>query len=204
MTQPNWTASKKRVDSMKKLVILLAALVVIALPFIVERPQEAGDWEDGDPELVIITPHNEAIRHECARGFSAWHQKQFAFDPNSDSTSLPHNISENTVVYTGTHDNPTLVEWQENLSNDELEFVTDYLCCYNNLEVVDRMIRKALESPAKLCIIPISDWMHLGSDCRMNTPSTNVDNWAFKLKDIPCDDLCDYIKKLTKIYRRNY
>lgn len=62
---------------MKKLIILLAAIIVIALPFIFERPQEAGDWEEGDPELIIITPHNEAIRHEFARGFSAWHQKKY-------------------------------------------------------------------------------------------------------------------------------
>ena len=129
---------------------------------------------------------------------------QFAFDPEGDSTSLPHNITPNTVVYTGTHDNPTLCEWQENLSEEELKFVTDYLCCYNNVEIVDRMIRKALESPARLCIIPIQDWMHLGSDCRMNTPSTSKDNWTFKLKAIPCKDLEIYIKKLTKIYRRNY
>ena len=62
---------------MKKLLILLAAAVVIALPFIFERPQEAGSWQPGDPELVIITPHNEAIRHEFARGFSAWHERRY-------------------------------------------------------------------------------------------------------------------------------
>ena len=61
----------------KGLVILLIAGCVIALPFIFRRPQEAGDWKPDDPVLVIITPHNEAIRHEFARGFSQWHQTHY-------------------------------------------------------------------------------------------------------------------------------
>ena len=62
---------------MKGFLILLVASVVVALPFIFERPQEAGEWKEGDPRLVIVTPHNEAIRHEFAKGFSDWHLRHF-------------------------------------------------------------------------------------------------------------------------------
>lgn len=59
----------------RNLAILLAAAVVIALPFLFRQEQELAEWRPGDPELIIITPHNEAIRHEFANAFSAWHQK---------------------------------------------------------------------------------------------------------------------------------
>ncbi len=59
---------------MKSWSVLVAAGVVIALPFLFRRPPPTGDWKDGDPVLVMISPHNEAIRHEFARGFSDWMQ----------------------------------------------------------------------------------------------------------------------------------
>lgn len=61
---------------MKSWDVLVAAGAVIALPFIFKRPPPTGDWKDGDPVLVVISPHNEAIRHEFARGFSEWRQEQ--------------------------------------------------------------------------------------------------------------------------------
>ena len=61
---------------MKSWGIVVAAGLVIALPFIFRRPPPTGAWEDGDPVLVVISPHNEAIRYEFARGFSAWRQRQ--------------------------------------------------------------------------------------------------------------------------------
>jgi len=62
---------------MKKAIILFAAALVIALPFVFRREQVVGDWRRGDPELVVITPHNEAIRQEFGEGFSAWHKAHF-------------------------------------------------------------------------------------------------------------------------------
>ena len=61
---------------MKSWGVLIAAGLVIALPFIFRRPPPTGDWREGDPVLVIISPHNEAIRYEFARGFSQWMQEQ--------------------------------------------------------------------------------------------------------------------------------
>jgi len=56
--------------------VVLAAALVIALPFIFRRPPAEGAWKEGDPVLVAISPHNEAIRFEFARGFSKWRQAQ--------------------------------------------------------------------------------------------------------------------------------
>lgn len=61
----------------RNLSILLAAAVVIALPFLFRKEQAVDAWKPGDPELVIVTPHNEAIRYEFARAFSAWHLARY-------------------------------------------------------------------------------------------------------------------------------
>jgi hypothetical protein len=57
--------------------IVAAAAVVIALPFVFQRESETESWAPGDPTVVIITPQNEAIRYEFARGFSRWHQERY-------------------------------------------------------------------------------------------------------------------------------
>jgi ABC-type Fe3+ transport system substrate-binding protein len=62
---------------LRNLLILGLLALVVALPFAFRREPPAGAWREGDPVLVIVTPHNEAIRYEMARGFSLWHQKQF-------------------------------------------------------------------------------------------------------------------------------
>lgn len=62
---------------MKQALIVLVAALVVALPFVFHRAPPQGDWRPGDPELIIVTPHNEAIRQEFAEGFSAWHQARY-------------------------------------------------------------------------------------------------------------------------------
>lgn len=69
-------------------VILLLAALVIALPFIFRQPQEDSAWRPGDPVVVIITPMNEAIRYEFARGFSEWHRKNFGRPAKVDWRAL--------------------------------------------------------------------------------------------------------------------
>ena len=61
----------------RNLTILLIAALVISLPFIFRKPAEVQSWNPGDPTLVIVTAHNEAIRYEFAQAFSRWHQEKF-------------------------------------------------------------------------------------------------------------------------------
>lgn len=57
--------------------ILVLAALLLALPFALRPAAQAEDWRPGDPRLSVITPHNQAIRHEFARGFSAWHRERY-------------------------------------------------------------------------------------------------------------------------------
>jgi len=65
---------------MKNLAVVLAAAAIVALPFLFRRRSELPAWRPGDPVLVVISPHNEAIRQEFGEGFSAWHQERYG-DP---------------------------------------------------------------------------------------------------------------------------
>ena len=63
---------------MKRIIgVILAAVLMVALPFIFRQPSDVGVWRPGDPVLVAVTPHNEAIRQEFADGFSRWHEKKY-------------------------------------------------------------------------------------------------------------------------------
>jgi iron(III) transport system substrate-binding protein len=61
----------------KNLLILAALVLVVALPFVFKQEPPSGNWKPGDPELVIISPHTEAIRYEFERAFSVWHEKKY-------------------------------------------------------------------------------------------------------------------------------
>ena len=61
----------------RNLAIVLITAAVVALPFLLRPAEEASAWRPGDPTIVIVTPHNEAVRTEFARGFSAWHHERF-------------------------------------------------------------------------------------------------------------------------------
>ena len=70
---------------MKQIVILCIAALVVALPFIFrQQHSSAGNWEPGDPTLIIVTPHNEAIRQEFGEAFSRWHEKKYGAPVNVD------------------------------------------------------------------------------------------------------------------------
>lgn len=57
--------------------ILLVLAALLALPFAFRQETDVRKWKTGDPSLVVITPMNEAIRHEFALAFSRWHQEKF-------------------------------------------------------------------------------------------------------------------------------
>ena len=61
----------------RNLSILLVLAAIVALPFLFRQETGVREWKAGDPVLVIITPHNEAIRHEFGLAFSAWHARKY-------------------------------------------------------------------------------------------------------------------------------
>lgn len=142
-------------------------------------------------------------------GFPNMKVLEFAFDSRDTGNSgdyLPHNYDRNCVVYTGTHDNETLVSWYNTILPVEQQMVRDYL--HNKLtpqkEIYKEIICLALRSVANMCIIPMQDYLGYDNKARMNTPSTLGGNWEWRLKEGEfSEDLIQEIKQLTKCYGRS-
>ena len=107
---------------------------------------------------------------------------QFAFDGHSDNPHLPDNFTPNTVVYTGTHDNPPTQEWYEELPAWQRENVWSYLKSPPNesRNVAVSLISLAWSSMAALAIAPLQDLLQLGREGRMNVPGRAEGNWAWR------------------------
>ncbi len=107
---------------------------------------------------------------------------QFAFDGKDDNPHLPYNYSENTVAYTGTHDNDSVVSWFESLHPEAQAFIRHKLGITEKDSILDAMISTVLHSPAFLAILPMQDVLGLGKGSRMNMPGTIENNWVWQFK----------------------
>ncbi|MGZ5027142.1 MAG: 4-alpha-glucanotransferase [Methylobacter sp.] len=130
-------------------------------------------------DLGIITPEVEELRDEFA--LPGMKILQFAFGGGPDNPYLPDNYEKNCVVYTGTHDNDTTLGWLQSISDDERNYIYNYL---GNpaMPLHCALIHAALASVANLAVIPMQDILELGSEHRMNTPGTTVGNWAWRFQ----------------------
>ena len=104
---------------------------------------------------------------------------QFAFDGDPDNLYLPRHHEEQSVVYTGTHDNDTTLGWWQQSDEQVRDQVR---ACLSDPEegMPWALIRLALQSPARLCVVPAQDILGLGSESRMNMPGTAEGNWAWQ------------------------
>ncbi|MDR3305360.1 MAG: 4-alpha-glucanotransferase [Clostridiales Family XIII bacterium] len=157
------------------------------------------------PGLWIIAENLGSLTEEaedllCYSGFPGMKVLQFAFSGDSDNRYLPHNIEENCVVYTGTHDNNTVKGWARELSQGQADFALRYLGLSRRLELPSALIRAALASRADTAIIPMQDWLGLGAASRVNTPGTiGGRNWKWRLAEgTLTEGLAERIRACTK------
>jgi 4-alpha-glucanotransferase len=131
-------------------------------------------------DLGVITPDVRALRDQFH--LPGMRVLQFAFDGNSDNPYLPHNYISNTVVYTGTHDNPTTRGWYEDLVSPQRQNVWNYLKrpAGDSREIAGEFIRLAWSSSAALAIAPLQDLLNLGPEARMNVPGRADGNWRWR------------------------
>ena len=130
-------------------------------------------------DLGFLTP--QVLKMLKLSGFPGMKVLQFAFTPDKDSDYLPHNFNKNCVVYTGTHDNDTIIGWSENSDEDSVKMAKDYLRAGDREGFNWTMIKAAMASVADICILMMPDFMGLGSEARMNTPSTVGGNWQWRI-----------------------
>lgn len=187
-----------------------------------DETAENGEWEKGPGiELFKVLEQNisnldviaedlgfltDTVRELLAdSGYPGMKVLQFAFDESGESVYLPFRYESNCIVYTGTHDNETTKGWLEGLSGTNLDYVKRYIACEDKDEdeCVWGLIRAAQSSVAELCVIPLQDYLCLGNEARMNTPSTLGDNWKWRLRRGQLtDEVIGQIKAMTKLYGR--
>lgn len=129
-------------------------------------------------DLGFLTP--SVLKLVADSGFPGMKVIQFAFDSREGSNYLPHTYTEHCVVYTGTHDNDTLLGWMKTAPKQSVKFAKEYL----NLTAEEGynwgMMRGAWSSVGELAIVPMQDIIGLDSKARMNTPSTLGGNWQWR------------------------
>ena len=153
-------------------------------------------------DLGFLTPKVNKMLRLC--GYPGMKVLEFAYDPEYKSAYLPHNFkSSNCICYTGTHDNETLVGWVSGLKRKEAKFFRDYLGVSRNKDIPWAMIRLAWSSVSDTAIAQMQDFLELGSDARMNIPSTLGGNWQWRARQgVFTDELAEKILALTKMYNR--
>nr|CAX68902.1 4-alpha-glucanotransferase (Glycoside hydrolase, family 77) [uncultured bacterium] len=155
-------------------------------------------------DLGIITDDVVALKDRF--GFPGMRVLMFAFhNEYKKSRDLPENYTRNSVVFTGTHDNNTVLGWfKEDMTEVERRNMFEYLGKIPSLDEIGWvMIELALKSPANLAIIPIQDVLGFAQEARMNKPSTSQGNWKWRLS-VPVADkrVAEKLRKLTVKYQR--
>ena len=128
----------------------------------------------------------------------------FGFDGGTDNPHFLANIVENSICYTGTHDNRTTLGWLRDRGYDSRVRFERAVPSYRGAKDLDRLIRYAMDSRADLCIIPMQDYLGLDDVARINTPGTLGDNWKWRLaKNYDKASLIARIRKFTDASGRN-
>ena len=139
-----------------------------------------GDKKIIAEDLGVSVPEvNELLEENNYPGMKVL---EFAFGGDRKNPHLPHNYTQNCVVYGGTHDNETLMGYFIEHPDWELGYAYDYLDTRDKERMVDQVFRAAYGSVANLVIFAVQDILKLGNWARMNTPSTLGTNWKWRMK----------------------
>ena len=171
------------------------------------KVEQALGWKQVIAEdLGYVTDSVRRLVQES--GFPGMKVLEFAFDSRDSGCAndyLPHNYIENSVAYTGTHDNETLAGWWKSITPEEQKMVREYLCDqYTPQSKLGKsLISLILRSRSVLCVIPMQDYMGLDNRSRINKPSTVGTNWKWRLaKSDLTEDLKQEIHGMTLRYGR--
>ena len=153
-------------------------------------------------DLGYMTP--EVRRLQLDSGYPGMKVLEFAFDSREDSDYLPHLYPEDSVCYTGTHDNVTLKQWFDEASAEDVAYAKAYLGLHEEEGYVWGMIRGAMGSVSRICVVQMQDYLELGKSARMNFPGTlSMDNWTWRATSgFDSEALAEKILKITKLYGR--
>jgi 4-alpha-glucanotransferase len=167
-------------------------------------PFDAAGRELGSLPLIaenlgVITEPVERLRRSL--GLPGMVVLQFGFgsgDPKNVHT--PANHAEDTVVYTGTHDNDTVAGWYASLPVEVRAEVDEAIAAAGVRERQPHwsLIRLAHASPARVAMVQMQDVLGLGSEARMNTPGRASGAWKWRLDRLPGTEPARRLRDVTE------
>lgn len=188
-----------------------------------------GEWKNGpkaelfqDMKSLPIVAEDLGVIDDGVRrlmkdvGYPGMRVLEFAFDGSAENTNKPSNSPENSVTYTGTHDNPPFAAYIELLADGERErFLHDFRrecekfgiahSAKTAEEYAAEAVRLAFASPSFLCVAPLCDLLSLGEEARINAPSTlSTKNWSFRFsaQQLFSKEVKETLLRLEKEYQR--
>ena len=154
-------------------------------------------------DLGYLTESVHRLRDDC--GFPGMKVLEFGFDSRDGSGSvyLPHHYPRNSVVYVGTHDNDTALGWLASITPEDAAYARAYLRLNDPDGANWGMMRAAWASTADTAVVQVQDLLGLGSEGRMNTPSTVGGNWRWRAAPgFDSAELAAKLRRETALYER--
>ena len=189
-----------------------------AIPF-GSATAKTGEWKLGPgrnffikvkqdaPEVNIIAEDLGEVNDRVKRllkfcGFPGMKVLSFAFGGGDENPHLPGAHGTNSIVYTGTHDNDTVLGWWANADENTKSHARKLLHMENDDDVAGSMIEAAFASTSDTAIIPMQDFLRLGGSARMNTPGTVGNNWGWRMTEPAPEHVKREIQALVEKYQR--
>ena len=162
--------------------------------------EQLGDLPIIAENLGFIDEKAEKLLDDS--GYPGMKILQFAF-PGDDNLDRPHHYTQNSVAYTGTHDNDVVNGWYEKLSESEQELVSEYLNRRNDETITEAMIRGIYSSVSDYAIVTMQDLLDKDATSRMNVPSTVGGNWEWRmLAEDLTEERKEFLRNITVRYSR--
>ena len=162
--------------------------------------EQLGDLPIVAENLGFIDAKAEKLLDDS--GYPGMKILQFAF-PGEDNLDRPHHYTQNSVAYTGTHDNDVVNGWYEKLSESEREFVSEYLNRRDDETITEAMIRGIYSSVSDYVIVTMQDLLDKDATSRMNVPSTVGGNWEWRmLAEDLTEERKEFLRNITVRYSR--
>ncbi len=163
--------------------------------------QNLGDLPIIAEDLGVITP--DVVKLRQSFHLPGMKILVFAFDTDPEDPDLPHHFTEDSVVYTGTHDNDTVWGWYQRVDEKERDLTRRYLRTDGH-DIAWDMIRAAWASISIFALAPMQDILNLGNEARMNYPSRPDGNWQWRMQPgMLRDDLVHRLAELNWLYSRS-
>lgn len=165
--------------------------------------KELGDLNLIAEDLGYLT--EDVLKLLKDSGYPGMKLMQFAFDSREGGDYLPHNYTQNSVAYIGTHDNDTAMGWLLSADSNDIEYMRKYLdiYTYDDRDTVWKMICRTMAVVSNTVIIQMQDYLGLGNEARTNIPSTLGGNWCWRMEKNMLDErLIQSMLHITGLYKR--